>query len=110
MIFLDLSRRSRGGRARQRAIDSPKVREVRGKGLLIGIELHAEAGDAHHHCELLREEGIIRKETVKYVIRFAPARGPDCNTHIKWVLDSTGWEVNLPPTMVGADAPLNCPR
>jgi ornithine--oxo-acid transaminase len=57
---------------RLRAIGSPKVKEIRGKGLLIGIELHPEPGGAHHYAELLKEEGLLCKETVQHVLRLAP--------------------------------------
>lgn len=55
-----------------RAIRSPYVKEVRGKGLLIGIELHPEAGGARRFCEALMKEGILAKETHENVIRLAP--------------------------------------
>jgi ornithine--oxo-acid transaminase len=53
-------------------IPSPHVREVRGRGLLIGVELKPEAGGARRFCEALLQEGILCKETHKHVIRFAP--------------------------------------
>lgn len=53
-------------------ISSPNIKEVRGRGLLIGVELHPEAGGARRFCELLREQGILAKETHTHVIRFAP--------------------------------------
>lgn len=55
--------------ARLREIDNPVVKEVRGKGLLIGIELTEEA---RPYCERLKEEGLLCKETHDNVIRFAP--------------------------------------
>ncbi|MBN1487915.1 MAG: ornithine--oxo-acid transaminase [Anaerolineae bacterium] len=55
-----------------RAINSPHVKEVRGKGLLIGVELKPEAGGARPFCEELQRRGILAKETHKTVIRFAP--------------------------------------
>jgi len=48
------------------------IQEVRGKGLLIGIELSPEAGGARRYCERLKEEGLLCKETHENVIRFAP--------------------------------------
>jgi len=54
------------------AVESPHVREVRGKGLWIGIELRPEAGGARRFCEALQEEGILCKETHEHVIRIAP--------------------------------------
>jgi ornithine--oxo-acid transaminase len=53
-------------------INSPHIKEVRGKGLLIGVELHPEAGGARRFCEALQLEGILAKETHDNVIRFAP--------------------------------------
>ena len=53
-------------------IPSKHVKEIRGKGLLIGVELHKEAGDARRFCEALRDRGILAKETHQSVIRFAP--------------------------------------
>ena len=51
---------------------SKHVKEVRGKGLLIGVELYEEAGGARRFCEVLKEKGILAKETHDNVIRFAP--------------------------------------
>lgn len=53
-------------------INSPHVKEVRGKGLLIGVELHPEAGGARRFCEALQARGVLAKETHKHIIRFAP--------------------------------------
>lgn len=53
-------------------ISSPHVKEVRGKGLLIGVELHPKAGGARRFCEALAKQGILAKETHENVIRFAP--------------------------------------
>ena len=50
-------------------IRSPYVKEVRGKGLLIGVELNRPARE---FCEKLMKLGVLSKETHEYVIRFAP--------------------------------------
>jgi ornithine--oxo-acid transaminase len=55
-----------------RALNSPHVREVRGRGLLIGVELKRESGPARPFCEKLRDLGVLCKETHEQVIRFAP--------------------------------------
>ena len=55
-----------------RKIDSSSVVEVRGKGLLIGVEIRVEAGTARPFCEALAERGILCKETHDQVVRFAP--------------------------------------
>jgi len=57
---------------RVKAIPSPHVREVRGKGLWIGLELHPEAGGARKFCERLQQEGMLCKETHTHTIRLAP--------------------------------------
>lgn len=53
-------------------INSPHIKEVRGRGLLIGVELHESAGGARRFCEALQNEGILCKETHQHIIRFAP--------------------------------------
>ncbi|MCJ1778460.1 ornithine--oxo-acid transaminase [Mammaliicoccus sciuri] len=50
-------------------IDHPSIKEVRGKGLFIGIEL---TENARPYCEKLKELGLLCKETHDTVIRFAP--------------------------------------
>ena len=55
-----------------KTLKSSHIAEVRGKGLLIGIELEPEAGGARRFCEALKEEGLLCKETHENVIRFAP--------------------------------------
>ena len=53
-------------------IPSPYVKEIRGKGLLIGVELKQDAGGARPFCERLMKKGLLCKETHDNVIRFAP--------------------------------------
>lgn len=55
-----------------RAIDSPHVEEVRGKGLMIGVEIRRASGPARPFCEALQARGLLAKETHHQVIRFAP--------------------------------------
>ena len=55
-----------------RTIKSRHIKEVRGKGLLIGVELHPEAGGARRFCEALKDAALLCKETHDNVIRFAP--------------------------------------
>jgi ornithine--oxo-acid transaminase len=66
-------------------INSPYIKEVRGKGLLVGMELKQEAGGARRFCEGLKERGILAKETHQHVIRFAPPLIIDKKT-IDWAL------------------------
>ena len=53
-------------------INSPYVKEIRGRGLWIGVELKEEAGGARRFCEALQKEGLLCKETHETTIRFAP--------------------------------------
>ncbi len=55
-----------------RAIRAPAVEEVRGRGLLIGVVIHEDAGPARPFCEALKEKGMLVKETHEQVVRFAP--------------------------------------
>lgn len=55
-----------------RAIAHPAIREVRGKGLLIGLELNSESVSARAFCESLMARGILSKDTHSTVVRFAP--------------------------------------
>lgn len=66
-------------------INSPHIKEVRGRGLLIGVELKPEAKGARRFCEALQEEGILAKETHEHVIRFAPPLIIDKET-IDWAM------------------------
>lgn len=53
-------------------IRSSHIKEIRGKGLMIGVEIQKESGPARPFCENLQQEGILVKETHQQVIRFAP--------------------------------------
>lgn len=53
-------------------IPSPHVKEIRGKGLMVGVEVKESSGTARPFCEALAERGILCKETHAQVIRFAP--------------------------------------
>ena len=58
--------------SRLREIESPHIKEIRGKGLWAGIVLKPEAGGARRFCEALMERGMLCKETHWNVIRLAP--------------------------------------
>lgn len=66
-------------------INSPHIKEVRGRGLLIGVELKPSAGGARRFCEAMEKNGILAKETHENVIRFAPPLIIDKAT-IDWAL------------------------
>jgi ornithine--oxo-acid transaminase len=55
-----------------KTLDNPMIREIRGKGLMIGVELSPDAGGARAYCERLMAEGLLCKETHEHTIRFAP--------------------------------------
>ncbi len=53
-------------------MESPLIKEVRGRGLMIGLELKPEAGGARIFCEQLKELGILCKDTHLHTIRISP--------------------------------------
>jgi ornithine--oxo-acid transaminase len=54
------------------AIGASSVREVRGRGLMLAVELFPEAGGARRVCEALQARGLLAKETHDHIIRIAP--------------------------------------
>jgi len=69
-----------------RQIKSSAVKEVRGRGLMIAIELHPQAGGARRYCDALRRRGVLCKDTHDHTIRVSP---PLVLTHdeINWALE-----------------------
>lgn len=55
-----------------RKIDSPFIKEVRGRGLFIGVEIDSRLASARTVCEALMKRGLLSKETHKTVVRLAP--------------------------------------
>ena len=53
-------------------IKSEKVKEVRGRGLMLGVEFYPQVGGARQFCEQLKDRGLLCKETHDNIIRFAP--------------------------------------
>lgn len=68
-----------------RQIDSPLIKEVRGRGLMIGLELKPEAGGARRYCEQLKDVGILCKDTHTDIIRISPPLVINKN-EIDWAL------------------------
>ncbi|WP_419778267.1 ornithine--oxo-acid transaminase [Maridesulfovibrio sp.] len=54
------------------SIQNSKIKEARGRGLLLAVEFKKEAGGARQYCEKLKENGLLCKETHDNIIRFAP--------------------------------------
>jgi ornithine--oxo-acid transaminase len=57
---------------RLQRVESDYVVEVRGRGLLTGVELNPEAGGARRFVQALKDQGLLCKETHEHVLRFAP--------------------------------------
>jgi ornithine--oxo-acid transaminase len=55
-----------------RALKNDLIRDVRGRGLMIAIELHPQAGGAYKYCERLRDKGLLAKDTHVNTMRLAP--------------------------------------
>jgi ornithine--oxo-acid transaminase len=71
---------------RLQALDTPNIKEVRGRGLWIGIELNPEAGGARRFCEALMQRGLLCKETHTHTIRLAPPL-TITREELDWALD-----------------------
>jgi ornithine--oxo-acid transaminase len=69
-----------------RALNSDKIKEIRGKGLWVGIEFHPQAGKARDYCEKLMAMGMLCKDTHEQTMRLAP---PLCITkeEIDWAME-----------------------
>lgn len=55
-----------------RTINSPSIKEVRGRGLMLAVELHPEAGGARPLIESLKDRGVLAKDTHEHTLRIAP--------------------------------------
>ncbi len=55
-----------------RSIRSNIVKDVRGRGLMLAVELEPEAGGARQYCYALKDLGLLAKDTHDHTIRFAP--------------------------------------
>lgn len=72
---------------RLQRLESPYIKEVRGRGLMVGLEVTAEAQGARRFCEELAERGILCKETHGTVIRIAPPL-VITREQIDWLVDT----------------------
>lgn len=60
------------GSEKLKGIKSKKIKEIRGKGLMIGIEIHPEFGVAYDYCRKLKDMGVLCKDTRASTMRLAP--------------------------------------
>ncbi len=76
-------------------IDSPLIKEVRGRGLMLAIELHPEAGGARPVIEALKDRGVLAKDTHENTLRIAPPL-VITKDEIDWALEQL--VASLPPS------------
>ena len=70
-------------------IRSNAVKEIRGRGLMLAVELHPEAGGARRYCKALKERGILCKDTHEHSIRIAPPL-VITRSQVDWTLERFG--------------------
>ena len=70
-----------------REIDSPMIKDIRGCGLFIGVEIDPALGSARTACEALMERGLLSKETHETVVRLAPPLVID-KAALDWAVDT----------------------
>jgi ornithine--oxo-acid transaminase len=78
-------------------INSPAVKEVRGRGLMIAIELHPQEGGARRYCDALRLRGVLCKDTHDHTIRISPPL-VITRDEIDWALDQFDAALSLSPS------------
>jgi ornithine--oxo-acid transaminase len=76
-------------RGKLRSVNSPAVQEIRGRGLLIGVQIKPEYGNARRFCEAFMKEGILCKDAHEDVIRFAPPLVIE-KKDIDWAMERIG--------------------
>jgi ornithine--oxo-acid transaminase len=74
--------------AQLRALGAPHVQELRGRGLMRGVQLQHKSGPARPFCEGLMKHGILAKETHEQVVRFAPPLVVE-KVDLEWALGHT---------------------
>jgi ornithine--oxo-acid transaminase len=81
--------------SRLQELESPHLKEIRGKGLWVGLVLKHEAGGARRFCEALMERNVLCKETHWNVIRLAPPL-TITQSEIDWALERLAEVLNMP--------------
>lgn len=84
-------------RSKLKAIGAPAVHEIRGRGLLIGVQIKPEYPKARWFCEKFMADGILCKDAHEDVIRFAPPLTIE-KTDIDWAMERIG------PALLSAEA------
>ena len=77
-------------------VSGSHIKEVRGKGLMLAVELLPDAGGARQYCHALMEKGLLCKETHENIIRIAPPL-VIIREEIDWALDHLETIMNAPP-------------
>jgi ornithine--oxo-acid transaminase len=72
-----------------RNIRTNTIREIRGRGLMLAVELHPEAGAARRYCEALQQRGILAKDTHGHTIRISPPLVISSD-QVDWALEQIG--------------------
>lgn len=72
------------------SLDSPHVTDVRGRGMLLGVQIAAQSGTARDFAERLLERGVLCKDTHAQVLRLAPPLVIDA-TQIDWLLEQAAF-------------------
>ncbi|MEO0996158.1 MAG: ornithine--oxo-acid transaminase, partial [Pseudomonadota bacterium] len=70
-----------------RRIDSPLIRDIRGRGLFVGVEIDPALASAREVCERLLQRGLLSKETHETVVRLAPPLVIDAS-EIDWAIET----------------------
>lgn len=81
--------------SRLHELESPHLKEIRGKGLWVGLVLKHEAGGARRFCEALMERNLLCKETHWNVIRLAPPL-TITQSEIDWALERLAEVLSMP--------------
>jgi hypothetical protein len=81
-------------------VKSPAVKEIRGRGLLIGVQVKPEYGNARGFCEKFMAEGILCKDAHEDVIRFAPPLIIK-KDEIDWAMDRINHGPSKPSRRIG---------
>jgi len=84
-------------KSKLRAVGAPAVKEIRGRGLLIGVQIKPEFPKARWFCEKFMAEGILCKDAHEDVIRFAPPLVIE-KSDIEWAME------RIAPVLLSAEA------